>query len=52
MRQRLPTQQLRAERRAAAKTAVRWHGPSTGRPKSALTPSGDRPRYAAGEGLT
>jgi hypothetical protein len=43
---------MRAERRAAPKPAARWHGPSTGRPMSALAPSGDRPTYPSDEGLT
>ena len=41
----------RAERRAAPKPAVRWHGPSTGRSMSTLTPPGDRPMNASDEGL-
>jgi|APCry4251928382_1046606.scaffolds.fasta_scaffold18542_2 hypothetical protein len=42
----------RAERRAAPKPAVRWHGSSTGRTLTALTPAGDRPTYSSDEGLT
>ena len=45
-------QRKRAERRAAPKPAVRWHNASTGRVMSTLTPSGDRMRYSADEGLS
>jgi hypothetical protein len=41
---------LRAERRAAPKPAVRWHEAFTGRFVSSLTPPGDRPTYSSHEG--
>jgi len=52
MRQVVSIHLRRAERRAAPKPAPHWHEKAPGLLVSAFGPSGDRPTYPAGEGLS